>query len=127
MRARRLAVSAVVALAACSKPPEKVVRAGPPSPPPEQLDAVLIELNELCADTWCEGGYEFSFKKLECASAAACTLSFDATHDESGRSVPAAIVLGGFETVVDSEGYATETFENAVNDAIAEWETKQGS
>ena len=116
----------LVALAAagCKQPPEKP--AGPPPPPAEQLQSVLAELNELCADTWCEGGYDFTFQKLECSSAVACTLSFQAAHDASGKSTLASLALTGFDAVLDSEGYPTEMFENAVNDAIAEWEVKQG-
>lgn len=130
MRARFAAgiVLALLALlAGCEeKKSESSGPSGPPPPPPEKLAAALAELNALCADTWCEGGYHFTFRKLECASAIACTLSFDATHDESGRSTMAALPLAGFDTVLDPAGSPTETFENAVNDAIAEWETKQG-
>ena len=129
MRARlALAAAVALALASCSKesPSEKAAAPGPPPPPPEKLRAALAELNELCVDLWCEGDYEFTFKKLECTSAIACTLSFEAVHDESDRSTVASLALTGFGAILDSEGYPTETFENAVNDAIAEWETKQG-
>ena len=55
-----------------------------------------------------------------------CTLSFEATHDDSGRSTNVSAGLSGFDAIVDAEGSPTDTFENAVNDAIAEWETKYG-
>ena len=127
MRAR-LALAAVfaLALASCSKPSAEKAAAPTPPLPPDKLNLVLAELNELCIDLWCEGDYDFTFRKLECSSETACTLSFEAAHDETGRSTMASLALTGFGAILDSEGYPTETFENAVNDAIAEWETKQG-
>jgi hypothetical protein len=117
----------LLSAASCNRAaPLPAVPAGPPPPPPEKLASVVGELNELCADTWCEGSYELTFKKLECTTALACSLTFDAKNHDSGHASVATLALTGFDAMLDSEGYPTDTFENAVNDAIAEWETKQG-
>jgi hypothetical protein len=129
MHGTRIAAFAALLLSAVScnrTPPPPAVPAGPPPPAPEKLASVVGELNELCADTWCEGSYELTFTKLDCTTALACSLTFDAKHHDSGRATAATLALTGFDAILDSEGYPTDTFENAVNDAVAEWETKQG-
>ena len=40
--------------------------------------AVLQAFDNLCADTWCSGDYDYDFKSFECDfSKAACVLKFD--------------------------------------------------
>lgn len=122
-----LAAAGFLVVVGCSKPEATAPGpASPPPPAPETLAGVVGDLNTLCAETWCGGGWDFTFTKLECVSAAACTLHFDAKPDGADVVAAAAIAVGGFAAVVGTDGSPTVAFETAVNDAIAEWETKQG-
>jgi hypothetical protein len=43
----------------------------------EQERVALKAIDDICADTWCAGDYNFHFERLTCAlRAGACTLSF---------------------------------------------------
>ena len=124
-RASFAAPFAVVIAAGCSKP-DLPAPAGPPPPPPVKLQGVVESLNTLCAETWCEGGWQFEFTKLECETAVSCRLSFEATPDGTQAATTATIPLTGFEAVVTATSATpTESFQTVVNDAIAQWETAQ--
>jgi len=75
-------------------------------------------LNELCPDTFCEGEYQYSFKKLDCPEATRCVLSFDAKND-SGKSFTAQVPVVGFKALDDDEG----TFVGAVSESLLKWES----
>ncbi len=77
----------------------------------------LAMLNELCGDTWCEGEYHYTFKKLECPEPTKCVLSFDA-KDSKGKSFAAQIPVVGFTSLNDEEA----TFVGAVSESIMKWE-----
>ena len=32
----------------------------------EQADTILLEIDNICGDTWCEGEFNFSFDKINC-------------------------------------------------------------
>lgn len=54
----------------------------------EQETIVIKELNDYCADSWCESAVEFNFKKIECSDqAATCDLYFT-TQDNSTNDQP---------------------------------------
>jgi hypothetical protein len=61
------------------------------------LTAQVDLLNELCPDTFCEGDYQYTFKKLECPEASKCVLSFDA-KDLKGTAFAAQVPVVGFKT-----------------------------
>ncbi|MBL8919191.1 MAG: hypothetical protein JNJ54_10050 [Myxococcaceae bacterium] len=78
----------------------------------------LSMLNELCGDTWCEGEYNYNFKKLDCPEATKCVLSFDA-KDSKGKSFAAQVPVVGFKALDDEEA----TFVGAVSDSLLKWES----
>jgi hypothetical protein len=46
-----------------------------------QERAVLSAIDNVCGDTWCEGDFDFAFKKLDCKrSTRACTFDFEYIH-----------------------------------------------
>jgi hypothetical protein len=78
-------------------------------------------LNELCADTWCEGEYTYTFKKLQCPEATKCVLSFDA-KDAKGKAFASQIPVVGFKAI-NIEEDEDATFVVAVNESILKWES----
>ncbi|HWZ93056.1 MAG TPA: hypothetical protein VNW92_29560 [Polyangiaceae bacterium] len=43
---------------------------------PAQAKTVLTLIDDICGDTWCDGDYDFGFRRLTCAKAArTCTLT----------------------------------------------------
>jgi hypothetical protein len=77
---------------------------------PPQAKTVLVLLGDACADAWCEGDYEWAFKKVSCRfSSGACTLTLLVKQD-SGRHRRARSFwrscalheLGSFDALVET-------------------------
>ena len=83
-----------------------------------ELGEQVAMLNELCPDTFCEGDYQYSFKKLDCVEATKCVLSFDA-KDLKGKSFAAQVPVVGFKSLNDEEA----TFVGAVSESLMKWES----
>lgn len=88
MRSAVLAVLLAAALAACADPiddgdvtvtddtsaPTLDDKADANSLTTAQQKAALFQLNQICGDTWCDGDWNFEFKKIVCHwSAGTCT------------------------------------------------------
>jgi hypothetical protein len=96
--------------------------------------AVLREIDNICGDTWCEGEFDYSFKKLDCRrSTRSCSFQFDYIYriyeQGSGRvsmrlGFPTTCkfenILSGDELVDRSHGRTTysDRLYNLVNDCI---------
>ena len=82
------------------------------------LGEQVAMLNELCPDTFCEGEYQYSFKKLDCVEPMKCVLSFDA-KDVKGKSFAAQVPVVGFKALNDEEA----TFVASVSESLMKWES----
>jgi hypothetical protein len=90
-----------------------------------QLTERVAALNELCPDTFCEGSFEYEFKKLTCLDATHCVLAFTATHHEKKKPMDVELPIGNFKslTISDTEEYVYEgSFDEAVGNALMKWE-----
>ena len=93
----------------------------------EQLAERIEYLNELCPDTFCEGQFNYQFKKLECLDAKTCVLSFEAKDQDHPKAklIAAAVPVGGF-TALKQDDEAEFVYENSFDDkvgqALAKWE-----
>ena len=94
-----------------------VAKANVPAAGGDALTAQVELLNELCPDTFCEGEYQYTFKKLECPEATKCVLSFDA-KDLKGKAYSAQVPVAGFKSFDDEEA----TFAGAVSESLIKWE-----
>ncbi|MDP3503801.1 MAG: GIDE domain-containing protein [Myxococcales bacterium] len=83
-----------------------------------ELGEQVALLNELCPDTFCEGDYQYKFKKLDCVEATRCVLSFDA-KDLKGKSFAAQVPVVGFKALDDEEA----SFVGAVSESLMKWES----
>ncbi len=114
-------ISGGPAAAPAGAPVAKVDGETAPSAAPEaggELAEQITMLNELCPDTFCEGEYNYNFKKLECPEATKCVLSFDA-KDAKGKSFAAQVPVVGFKAINDEEA----TFVGAVSESLIKWES----
>lgn len=75
----------------------------------EQETLVIQQLNDFCADSWCESATEFNFQKLECSDVTStCNLYFT-TQDNSTDNNPVSnqvcqlAPLKSFEQMVSVE------------------------
>lgn len=120
-----------ISLSVCcqkTSPPQK--EEAVPAPPVKQwklseadAKAVLMDLNELCPDSWCEGDFDYKFTKLTCEQQNKCRLFFTAKKHEGGKPVDTHVDLSGFDKVLDTEG--TGAFDEALSEALVEWEESQ--
>ncbi|HEY1088531.1 MAG TPA: GIDE domain-containing protein, partial [Archangium sp.] len=93
----------------------------------EQLASRVDELNELCPDTFCEGQFNYTFKKLECADEKTCVLSFTAKDQDKPSAKPyeAQVQVDGFTALVpdpDGEFVYEGSFDEKVSMALMKWE-----
>ena len=94
--------------------------------------AVLRAIDDHCADSWCEGDYEFEFRSFSCApgaGGAACELKFDMKKD--GKSAAALCKAAGISTKTEiiagvSGGgvLLAEGFLRTLDGCVADWEDK---
>ncbi len=85
------------------------------------LDKVLTTIDNLCADTWCEGDYNYSFSKLECSNNNTCKLSFRIIDgDKEKMSNIKTCKLTGIKSTKDmmAKGYLTESFNEQVDQCL---------
>jgi hypothetical protein len=94
---------------------------------------LLAELNELCPDTFCEGGCDYLFESLTCTETS-CTLGFHAGCDDGegetpappGRPLAGTVEVTGFGPVSRLSGPDDDepriAFHVAVGAALAHWE-----
>ena len=93
----------------------------------EQLSSRVAELNELCPDTFCEGQFNYEFKKLDCLDATHCVLSFVAKDQDHPKAKPmnADVAVGGFTALVPDatkEFVYEGSFDQKVGEALGKWE-----
>lgn len=86
---------------------------------PDQESLVIQELNDFCADSWCESAIEFNFQKIECSdTTATCNLYFT-TQDNSTNYTPIynqvcqLTPLKSFEQMVSVEKFIEDGFRAA--------------
>ncbi len=94
----------------------------------EELTTRVADLNELCPDTFCEGSFNYDFKKLDCLDATHCTLSFVAKDQEHPRAKPmnAEVMVSGFTALSadpDAEFVYEGSFDEKVSEALSKWES----
>jgi hypothetical protein len=99
------------------------VKAAPAKNP---LVARVDELNELCAETWCSGSFEYHFSTLTCATAKSCTLAFVAS-DEQQQTFTSTVALTGFSALSREPFIYEGSFEEAVSVALEAWEQHPGN
>ncbi|MBC7465087.1 MAG: hypothetical protein H7256_03775 [Bdellovibrio sp.] len=59
----------------------------------EEENVVIAELNNYCADSWCESAIEFNFKEIKCSdSTATCDLYFT-TQNNSTQDQPVFVQM----------------------------------
>ncbi|MFT3714217.1 MAG: hypothetical protein QM817_41670 [Archangium sp.] len=92
-----------------------------------QLAERIESLNEICGDTYCEGSFDYQFKKLACADSSHCVLSFTAKNQDKKNSKPMDVELeiAGFSKLSQDleEEYKYEgSFDEAVGNALMKWE-----
>jgi hypothetical protein len=93
----------------------------------EQLASRVDDLNEICGDTYCEGSFDYQFKKLACADATHCVLSFTAKNQDKKNAKPMDVELeiAGFSKLspsADEEFKYEGSFDEAVGNALMKWE-----
>ncbi|MDP3157037.1 MAG: GIDE domain-containing protein [Archangium sp.] len=94
----------------------------------EELATRVADLNELCPDTFCEGQFNYDFKKLDCLDASHCTLSFVAKDQDHPRAKPmnAEVLVSGFTALnadPEKEFVYEGSFDEKVGEALAKWES----
>ena len=95
---------------------------------PEDLAARVAELNALCADTWCEGSYQYKFTTLSCDEGRGCALAFTATGNK--KTYDSMVVVTGFTALRPDplKDFVFEgSFDEAVGTALAKWEARPTS
>jgi len=94
-----------------------------------QQTIVLKAIDDICGDTWCEGDFNFEFKRLACDfSAKRCTLSANViTYDTPAKKYPRACRMTGitsFSSMVTKVGSYYELkqpFFDKVSTCIDKW------
>ena len=94
-----------------------------------QASTVLKSIDDTCGDTWCEGEYNYNFKRISCDfGAKRCTLSADViTYDTPPKKFPRACRMTGISSyaamVQTTGGYASLTtrFFDKVSTCIDKW------
>ncbi len=94
----------------------------------EELTTRVADLNQLCPDTFCEGSFNYEFKKLDCLDASHCTLSFVVKDQDHPRAKPmnAEVMVSGFTALnadPDKEFVYEGSFDEKVGEALAKWES----
>lgn len=75
-----------------------------------QQDSVLGQLNDICADAWCESSIDFIFKNIECSvKSSKCTLIFS-TQENYNENQPLQMAACTLPDLKSED----EIFENTV-------------
>jgi hypothetical protein len=103
---RLLALTFAVVSGACAADSAPLLEVGSRSEPvtknalrPRQAKTVLRLIDNICGDTWCEGDFNFAFRRIDCdARAQTCTLSLELISRDEGAEVvyPRTCTTGGF-------------------------------
>ncbi len=96
----------------------------------EQLAERIDELNEVCGDTYCEGNFNYNFKKLTCSDEKHCVVSFTARNRETKSAKPVWVELeianfrsSSMSGTEEDKNYVYEgSVEDAVGQALMKWE-----
>ena len=93
-----------------------------------ESNTALKLIDDVCGDTWCEGDYDFRFRRLTCRDAdATCNLKLEVLPREgaAGSASWRACRTGGFSgfeslVVTDATGYASlqPAYYSALSDCI---------
>ena len=104
--------------------PEEVAEADDAAYSEEVLTARVADLNDVCGDTYCEGRFNYDFKKLACADEKHCTLSFTAKDSEAaGKVLVSEVAVTGFSALNQEGEYVYEgSFDEKVGEALEKWE-----
>lgn len=97
----------------------------------EQAATALKLIDDICADTWCSGDYDFAFRRLTCSSVAeTCTLTLQVfPRDESSqvRSYWRTCKTSGFEdfgSLVHTFRSGYQSLDDHYYDALTECTTR---
>ena len=96
-------------------------------------DPVLRHLDSLCADTWCEGSWQYSFNRIRCGHAGYCHLEYTAKRHDRINKLKCRIaeehyidIQGWIEVGAPFDyGFLAETFELEVDRCIELFEKKR--
>lgn len=95
-----------------------------------QRKEVLRAIDNICADSWCEGDYNFNFKDLNCNKLTkSCELNFNfiSTDDNNVEKYSALQTcqfknITKFDQLMDSKFSLNDEFYDLVNNCISEKE-----
>ncbi|HEY0465637.1 MAG TPA: hypothetical protein VGC79_15595, partial [Polyangiaceae bacterium] len=139
-----LSVSALV-LSACSAGSGSEVEVGEGAPAetreealagnalsPAQTNTALKLIDDICADTWCSGDYNWGFRRLTCTRIArTCTLTLQVFPRERSASEPASYWRScktsgflGFGSLVDTMNNGYQSLDEDYYDALTECTTR---
>jgi hypothetical protein len=98
---------------------------------PAQEKTALGLIDQICADTWCSGDYDFGFRRLSCSRASeTCTLTLQAFPREElpsqwsySRSCETSDFTG-FRSLVNQEESGYQSLDEAYYDALTECTTR---
>jgi hypothetical protein len=98
---------------------------------PLQATTALKLIDDICADTWCSGDYDFGFRRLSCSrTAKTCTLTLQVfPRDGAGakRSYWRSCKTAGFEgfaSLVHTSSTGYQSLEDDYYDALTECTTR---
>lgn len=95
-----------------------------------QEQEVLGELNEMCADSWCEGAWSYQFTSFRCppGNMGPCALgAMVQSNDTAGLSRPIELELSSLAAQRDPQGALTDAFYEEMNRVIGTWEETEGT
>jgi hypothetical protein len=95
---------------------------------PAQSKTALKLIDDICGDTWCDGDYNFGFRRLTCAKAAhTCTLTLqvfpDAGVTSAARSYWRSCKTSGFtgfDSLVSTAPSGYQSLQSDYYDALTE-------
>jgi|GEM_PF-5672222 len=95
----------------------------------EQSTMAIEELNRICPDSYCQGGFGYKFEELTCTRKS-CTLKFSAEKRNTQTMVEGILTLKGVgaNTIVSNEDgldYVSDAFYDAFDDELLDWEGTQ--
>lgn len=98
---------------------------------PAQAKTALRLIDDICADTWCSGDYDFRFRRLICSRAAeTCSLTLQAFPREELPSEWSYVRtcntpdFTGFSSLVNQTESGYQSLDDAYYDALTECTTR---